>query len=97
MYSKRGRMVLGKSGGRSKCMRGYRRVLLSPGQVADLVPTRRSSRRPLSVLQTSVRSSTQILIALRNNRKLLGRVKAFDRHANMVRSLSPFDFRQEAR
>lgn len=43
---------------------------------------------PLSVLQSAVRSGTQILVALRNNRKLLGRVKAFDRHANMVRSLS---------
>ncbi|SGY32987.1 BQ5605_C002g01430 [Microbotryum silenes-dioicae] len=42
------------------------------------------SQGPLSVLQTSVRSGTQILVALRNNRKLLGKVKAFDRHANMV-------------
>jgi hypothetical protein len=42
--------------------------------------------RPLSVLQASVRGNTQILIALRNNRKLLARVKAFDRHANMVSS-----------
>ncbi|KAM0749438.1 Sm-like ribonucleoprotein [Meredithblackwellia eburnea MCA 4105] len=42
------------------------------------------SQGPLSVLQSSVRSSTQILVALRNNRKLLGKVKAFDRHANMV-------------
>ncbi|CEQ38648.1 SPOSA6832_00078 [Sporobolomyces salmonicolor] len=42
------------------------------------------SQGPLSVLQTAVRSNTQVLIALRNNRKLLGRVKAFDRHANMV-------------
>ncbi|KAH8916362.1 small nuclear ribonucleoprotein Sm D2 [Atractiella rhizophila] len=42
------------------------------------------STGPLSVLQTSVKNHTQILIALRNGRKLLGRVKAFDRHANMV-------------
>lgn len=28
--------------------------------------------------------STQVLINCRNNRKLLGRVKAFDRHCNMV-------------
>ena len=27
---------------------------------------------------------SQVLIACRNNRKLLGRVKAFDRHCNMV-------------
>ncbi|KAF9977675.1 mRNA splicing protein [Actinomortierella ambigua] len=39
---------------------------------------------PLSVLQQSVKYSTQILISCRNNRKLLARVKAFDRHCNMV-------------
>ena len=39
---------------------------------------------PLSVLQQSVKNNTQILINCRNNRKLLARVKAFDRHCNMV-------------
>lgn len=39
---------------------------------------------PLSILQTAVRSHTQVLISCRNNRKLLARVKAFDRHSNMV-------------
>jgi len=39
---------------------------------------------PLSVLQQSVKNHTQILISCRNNRKLLARVKAFDRHCNMV-------------
>ncbi|KAI8322337.1 Sm-like ribonucleoprotein [Martensiomyces pterosporus] len=39
---------------------------------------------PLSVLQMAVRNNTQILISLRNNHKLLARVKAFDRHCNMV-------------
>lgn len=39
---------------------------------------------PLSILQTAVRSRTQVLISCRNNRKLLARVKAFDRHCNMV-------------
>ncbi|SPO06862.1 probable small nuclear ribonucleoprotein chain D2 [Cephalotrichum gorgonifer] len=42
------------------------------------------SAGPLSILQTAVRSHTQVLISLRNNRKLLARVKAFDRHCNMV-------------
>merc|ERR1711939_609290 len=42
------------------------------------------SQGPLSVLQTAVRAGSQVLIALRNNRKLLGKVKAFDRHSNMV-------------
>jgi small nuclear ribonucleoprotein D2 len=31
----------------------------------------------------SVRNNTQVLINLRNNHKLLGRVRAFDRHCNM--------------
>jgi len=39
---------------------------------------------PLSILQTAVRSHGQVLISCRNNRKLLARVKAFDRHFNMV-------------
>ena len=39
---------------------------------------------PLSVLQTAVKNHSQILIALRNGRKLLARCKAFDRHCNLV-------------
>ncbi|KAH8888698.1 small nuclear ribonucleoprotein Sm D2 [Thozetella sp. PMI_491] len=39
---------------------------------------------PLSILQSAVRSHAQVLISIRNNRKLLARVKAFDRHCNMV-------------
>jgi len=39
---------------------------------------------PLSVLQQAVRNGSQVLINCRNNRKLLARVKAFDRHFNMV-------------
>ena len=39
---------------------------------------------PLSVLTQSVKTNSQVLISCRNNRKLLGRVKAFDRHCNMV-------------
>lgn len=42
------------------------------------------SQGPLSVLQQSVRNHSQVLISLRNNKKLLARVKAFDRHSNMV-------------
>jgi small nuclear ribonucleoprotein D2 len=34
---------------------------------------------PLSVLTTSVKTNSQILINCRNNRKLLANVKAFDR------------------
>lgn len=39
---------------------------------------------PLSVLTQSVKNNTQVLINCRNNRKLLCRVKAFDRHCNML-------------
>ncbi|CAK9136255.1 unnamed protein product [Ilex paraguariensis] len=39
---------------------------------------------PLSILMMSVKNNTQVLINCRNNRKLLGRVRAFDRHCNMV-------------
>ncbi|KAJ9101747.1 Small nuclear ribonucleoprotein Sm D2 [Naganishia friedmannii] len=56
---------------------------LDEGQIRELEEFE-VSQGPLSVLQQSVRNNTQVLISLRNNKKLLGRVKAFDRHANMV-------------
>merc|ERR1711912_86298 len=31
-----------------------------------------------------MRANSQVLINVRNNKKLLGRIKAFDRHCNMV-------------
>ncbi|GIL83326.1 hypothetical protein Vretimale_11321 [Volvox reticuliferus] len=39
---------------------------------------------PLSVLTQSVKTNGQVLINCRNNHKLLARVKAFDRHCNMI-------------
>jgi Small nuclear ribonucleoprotein (snRNP) homolog len=39
---------------------------------------------PLSMLTKVVKSNAQVLISCRNNRKILARVKAFDRHMNMV-------------
>lgn len=39
---------------------------------------------PLSVLTLAVKNHSQVLISCRNNKKLLARVKAFDRHCNMV-------------
>ena len=48
------------------------------------------SQGPLSVLQQAVRNHAQVLISLRNNKKLLARVKAFDRHSNMVDSFIVF-------
>jgi small nuclear ribonucleoprotein D2 len=50
----------------------------------SLLETHEFTSGPLSLLQTAVRNHNQILISLRNNRKLLARVKAFDRHCNMV-------------
>ncbi|XP_022916070.1 probable small nuclear ribonucleoprotein Sm D2 [Onthophagus taurus] len=39
---------------------------------------------PLSILKQSVLNHTQVLINCRNNKKILGRVKTFDRHMNMI-------------
>jgi len=38
---------------------------------------------PMSVLYKAVKGNTQVLVNVRNNHKLLGRVKAFDRHCNL--------------
>merc|ERR1711994_509752 len=58
---------------------------------ADMTPEEREAKEqeefntgPLSILTDSVKNNTQVLINCRNNKKLLGRVKAFDRHCNMV-------------
>ncbi|OBT51561.1 small nuclear ribonucleoprotein D2 [Pseudogymnoascus sp. 24MN13] len=56
---------------------------LTEFEIAALEPLEFTSG-PLSILQTAVRSHSQVLISCRNNRKLLARVKAFDRHCNMV-------------
>lgn len=39
---------------------------------------------PLSLLNDSVQTQTQVMISCRNNKKLFARVKAFDRHCNMI-------------
>ncbi len=39
---------------------------------------------PFSMLLRSVRENEPVIISCRNNRKILGRVKAFDRHLNLV-------------
>jgi len=41
------------------------------------------SAGPLSILMRSVKNNSQVLINLRNNHKIIGRVRAFDRHCNM--------------
>lgn len=39
---------------------------------------------PLSVLQSAVQDHSPVLISCRNDKQLYARVKAFDRHSNMV-------------
>lgn len=39
---------------------------------------------PLSLLTECVKDASQVLVSCRNNRKLLGRVKAYDRHCNLI-------------
>lgn len=51
----------------------------------DTVKAEEFAVGPLSILKRAVENETQVLINVRNNKKLLGRVKAFDRHCNMVR------------
>eukprot|EP00007_Cunea_sp_BSH-02190019_P005701 CAMPEP_0174238760 /NCGR_PEP_ID=MMETSP0417-20130205/12366_1 /TAXON_ID=242541 /ORGANISM="Mayorella sp, Strain BSH-02190019" /LENGTH=100 /DNA_ID=CAMNT_0015317639 /DNA_START=142 /DNA_END=440 /DNA_ORIENTATION=+ len=55
-----------------------------PPPEEELSEEQRLSSGPLSLLHDAVRSHAEVLINCRNNRKLLGRVKAFDRHFNMV-------------
>ncbi len=38
---------------------------------------------PFCLLYNAVRGNTQVLVNVRNNHKLLGRVKAYDRHMNL--------------
>ena len=54
------------------------------GQAAQPTEQEELAKGPLAVLMKSVRNNTQVLINLRNNHKLLARVRAFDRHCNMV-------------
>lgn len=39
---------------------------------------------PMSLLQNAVINNTPVVISCRNNHKLVARVKAFDRHCNLV-------------
>ncbi|CAD6580901.1 MAG: mRNA splicing protein [Cyphobasidiales sp. Tagirdzhanova-0007] len=55
-----------------------------PEEKIRLMQEHEINEGPLSVIQQSVKNHSQILVALRNGRKLLARCKAFDRHSNMV-------------
>eukprot|EP00730_Choanoeca_flexa_P008934 TRINITY_DN12558_c8_g3_i1.p1 TRINITY_DN12558_c8_g3~~TRINITY_DN12558_c8_g3_i1.p1 ORF type:complete len:119 (+),score=28.40 TRINITY_DN12558_c8_g3_i1:270-626(+) len=50
----------------------------------DKIEQKEFESGPMSVLTQSVKNNTQVLIFCRNNKKLLARVKAFDRHCNLV-------------
>jgi small nuclear ribonucleoprotein D2 len=39
---------------------------------------------PMSMLTACTEENCQVIINCRNNRKLLGRIKAFDRHMNLI-------------
>lgn len=39
---------------------------------------------PLSIIKRAVKNRSMVLISCRSNKKLLAKVKAFDRHCNMV-------------
>ena len=39
---------------------------------------------PFNILLSSIRNGDQVIISLKNNRKILARVKAFDRHLNLI-------------
>lgn len=42
------------------------------------------TKGPLKILSSAVQNNDTVLISLRNNHKLIAKVKAFDRHCNMV-------------
>lgn len=50
----------------------------------EVVPEDTFHEGPLSLLKESVKTNSQILVYCRNNRKILGRIRAFDRHMNMI-------------
>lgn len=39
---------------------------------------------PLSLINDSVITKNPVIVSLRNNHKIIARVKAFDRHCNMI-------------
>ena len=59
--------------------------------MAEMTPEEREAREqeelstgPIRVLRDFVRSGIKIMINCTNSKRLLGRLKAFDRHFNMV-------------
>lgn len=80
-------LLVGFSQGSCSCVRNQLYLLkMSKPMEEDGVKNEEEefNTGPLSILMMSVKNNTQVLINCRNNRKLLGRVRAFDRHCNMV-------------
>merc|ERR1711893_352729 len=63
--------------------RTYRQEMAQRG-ADDLGNEEDFNTGPLSLLKTACQENRQVMINCRHNRKLLGRVKSFDRHCNMV-------------
>jgi hypothetical protein len=57
----------------------------APLGVVDTDKAEEFESGPLAVLKRAVETGAQVVIKLRNDRALVARVKAFDRHWNMVR------------
>lgn len=70
-------------GGKMTSLMGKPKSEMTPEELAQR-EQEEFNTGPLSVLTQSVKNNTQVLINCRNNKKLLARVKAFDRHCNMV-------------
>jgi small nuclear ribonucleoprotein D2 len=53
-------------------------------QELDTLEKEEFTRGPFSILSTALSNHSPILVSLRNGHKLLGTVKAFDRHCNLI-------------
>jgi small nuclear ribonucleoprotein D2 len=53
-------------------------------QKKEVIPEETFHEGPLSLLKDAVKKNSQVMIYCRNNRKILTRIRAFDRHLNMV-------------
>ncbi len=56
---------------------------MSPQELAAL-EAQHLSTGPFASLSTALQTGSKVLVSCRNNKKLLARVKAFDRHFNMI-------------
>jgi small nuclear ribonucleoprotein D2 len=53
-------------------------------QKKEITPEETFHEGPLSMLKEAVKKNSQVLVYCRNNRKILARIRAFDRHMNMI-------------